>query len=130
MKCQNILFGFTISLSVSLCLLNANVTNVVAVSSDENREEVNAHLDNENVVFGDERLGKIVAQAMGKTDKITYGDVRNYSGRKLNISAIPHTVSNLTSLKGLESLKELNHSEIEYLGLNVAKGVSLKPLSG
>ncbi len=110
--------------AASLIVGGCIAQNPASVRADANASsQVNADKpDTDEVSFGDPALQKVVADAMGiRSGTITYGDIRHFKGQP-SISAIPQTVENLTSLKGLESLNELPNG-ISYLGLNIQAGV-------
>lgn len=95
------------------------------------------HADQDVVTFGDQNLEEIVAKGLGVTGPVTYGDIRNYSGKQLDLdyTLLPgyneeDTPIELTSLEGLQSLQELPTGKGVAVQLALKSGVSLDQFKG
>ncbi|GKT02535.1 MucBP domain-containing protein [Furfurilactobacillus entadae] len=95
-----------------------------------------AHLDSDVVQIDDPQLKKaMLTEFQVTTWELTYGDVRHVhfasSTKQIDISLIPQATKNpLTSLTGLEVLRELPADWSVRLMVYLKPGVSLVPLTG
>ncbi|WP_341780303.1 DUF5776 domain-containing protein [Levilactobacillus sp. HBUAS70063] len=117
------------------------MTQVPAQAADEpttGQTTTEPHADQDQVEFGDPTLEKIVANGLGVAGPVTYGEIRNYSGKQLALNYFKlseydqnaTTPILLTSVEGLQSLQELPNGIGVSIQVSLKSGVSLAPFKG
>ncbi|HJE86582.1 hypothetical protein KB236_11400 [Levilactobacillus brevis] len=96
-------------------VMTTQLTGQAATEPTTGQTTTEPHADQDVVTFGDSNLEEIVAKGLGVTGPVTYGDIRHYSGKQLDLDytllpkydAKENTPILLSSLEGIQSLQEL-----------------------
>lgn len=104
-------------------------TQVTALAADDSvGQTTTTHADTDKVAFADPTLKAIVAKALNITGDVTYGDIRHYQGIQPSLHG--YEFARLSSLEGLQSLRELPKGIGIDITVDLDRGVSLAPFKG